>query len=256
MKYCLLIVLIIFTVTMWPPNPSRRGETAGNPQSGAGTRIYSDPDCDVYADGRVITVRDSSTGRAGLITLPPPRYSRPTPGSGDTRPRIKREGGHLRVTLDRTVYRVRLKPRPAVLAVYPDPGCGGDMIIVDKHRNLLFLYKKGRLEKVYSVSTGKKPEYTPEGKFKIINKVELPPNSGNPRLGPRWLGIGVPAEKDLRSPEPDPRAPVGIKYGLHGTDEPESIGTYASGGCIRLDNRSIVEIYDLVEVGTPVEIIR
>ncbi|NLC47295.1 MAG: L,D-transpeptidase, partial [Firmicutes bacterium] len=54
--------------------------------------------------------------------------------------------------------------------------------------------------------------------------------------------------------EPDDRAPRGEKYGIHGTDEPSSIGKHASSGCIRLRNRDVEELYDQVQIGTEVEI--
>lgn len=69
--------------------------------------------------------------------------------------------------------------------------------------------------------------------------------------GPRWLGLAVSDAKDKRAHD-DERAPIGHKYGIHGTNEPDSIGTYASGGCIRLNNNDILELYNLVPVGTKV----
>jgi L,D-transpeptidase YbiS len=39
---------------------------------------------------------------------------------------------------------------------------------------------------------------------------------------------------------------------IHGTNDEKSIGRPASHGCVRLHNRSVVELYDLVPVGTPV----
>ncbi len=64
-------------------------------------------------------------------------------------------------------------------------------------------------------------------------------NKDNP-FGPRWIGLQVPEDEN------------GSKYGIHGTNEPDSIGKYASGGCIRMDNNEVKELYDLVEVNTPV----
>lgn len=52
-------------------------------------------------------------------------------------------------------------------------------------------------------------------------------------MGTCWLGLGVPCESDNRAKE-DERAPQGLKYGIHETDEPHSIGRHALGGCIRM----------------------
>ena len=44
----------------------------------------------------------------------------------------------------------------------------------------------------------------------------------------------------------------GGEYAIHGTNRPESIGTSASYGCIRMYNQDIVDLFDRVTVGTPV----
>jgi len=41
-------------------------------------------------------------------------------------------------------------------------------------------------------------------------------------------------------------------FRIHGTNEPQSIGTAASSGCIRMLNEEVVELYDRVEIGTKV----
>lgn len=48
------------------------------------------------------------------------------------------------------------------------------------------------------------------------------------------------------------RLEMGDGYGIHGTDQPESIGKSASHGCVRLLNADIAKLYDMVPVGTPV----
>jgi lipoprotein-anchoring transpeptidase ErfK/SrfK len=44
-------------------------------------------------------------------------------------------------------------------------------------------------------------------------------------------------------------------YGIHGTNNPSSIGKAVSNGCIRTYNNNIIELYNLVPVGTPVKIV-
>ncbi|KAF1084054.1 putative L,D-transpeptidase YkuD [Sporotomaculum syntrophicum] len=148
---------------------------------------------------------------------------------------------------------IGIKPEFKVISTYPNPRTGSDKIIINKKNNTLYLYKEGELYKSYPVATGENPLFTPEGVFKIANKIENHGQELKPQLGVRWLGLAVPFEKDNRA-EKDARAPVGRKYGIHGTNEPDSIGKYASGGCIRMDNRQIAELFKLVEVNTPVEI--
>jgi hypothetical protein len=50
------------------------------------------------------------------------------------------------------------------------------------------------------------------------------------------------------------RLEMGDGYGIHGTDQPESIGRSVSHGCVRLRNEDIAKLYEMVEVGTPVYI--
>ena len=45
---------------------------------------------------------------------------------------------------------------------------------------------------------------------------------------------------------------VGGQYAIHGTNRPNSIGTFASYGCIRMFNQDVVDLYERVSVGTPV----
>ena len=122
-----------------------------------------------------------------------------------------------------------------------------DMIIINKKTNQLGFYQNGTLVKVFPVATGRQRSFTPEGQFKVINKIVNPPYykkripGGSPYnpLGPRWLGLSA----------------AGGPYGIHGNSNANSIGTYASAGCIRLHNQDILWLYEQVEVGTPVIIV-
>ncbi|HNN94257.1 MAG TPA: L,D-transpeptidase [Pseudomonadota bacterium] len=46
----------------------------------------------------------------------------------------------------------------------------------------------------------------------------------------------------------------GRNLGIHGTNEPGLIGTYSSHACIRMKNEDVEAIFDLIDVGTRVEI--
>lgn len=119
-------------------------------------------------------------------------------------------------------------------------------LVVDKSQNLLFLKRKGQIIKTYLVATGKQSR-TPEGKFEIVNKlvkptwyktgaVVLPDNPEN-ILGSRWMGFDKAG------------------YGIHGTTEPESLGSQVTLGCIRMKNEEVEELYTIVPVGTEVTIV-
>ncbi len=151
------------------------------------------------------------------------------------------------------IHVIETKPGFKHLHSFPNPGKEKDKIIINKSTNTLYLYSNGELYKTYPIATGKDPQYTPEGNFSIANKVENHRNELKEQLGICWMGLSVPYEKDNRAANDD-RAPMGKKYGIHGTNEPDSIGEYASGGCIRMSNEQAVELFALVDVGTPVEI--
>ena len=68
---------------------------------------------------------------------------------------------------------------------------------------------------------------------------------------------------DGRTVAPGPHNPVGDRwmglskagYGIHGTNEPNSIGKAASHGCIRMAKKDLEEMYELVSVGDTVELV-
>lgn len=107
------------------------------------------------------------------------------------------------------------------------------------------LVEDGRVMKTYPVAVGAAVSPSPAGEFKIAHRilhpayyapgVVIPPGEENP-LGTRWLGL---TEKD---------------YGIHGTNEPRSIGRRASHGCIHMRNGDIEELFELVRVGDLVEL--
>lgn len=125
----------------------------------------------------------------------------------------------------------------------PPPLVQGDHLLINKTLNRLYFYRGTYPPQTYRIATGKTPGLTPEGWFIIINKHKNPGGGEkvqeNP-FGSRWMGLKIPGHED------------GLKYGIHGTNEPESIGTYASGGCIRMENREVEELYQKVEKNTPV----
>ena len=112
----------------------------------------------------------------------------------------------------------------------------GDWSIhVIKSQFLLLLYLGPDLYRVYTVGIGRQ-DRTPAGTFAITSKVVhpawTPPGKhipyGHPEniLGTHWLGISP-----IGSTNPSLRG-----FGIHGTWDPDSIGTAASAGCVRMRN--------------------
>ena len=99
-------------------------------------------------------------------------------------------------------------------------------------RRLLYLRQGDTIVRTYPVGVGKIATSTPVGKYHIISKVS---NPGGP-FGAMWLGLSQ------------------LHYGIHGTNNPSSIGGAVSKGCIRMYNRDVLELSRMVAVGTPVSI--
>lgn len=121
----------------------------------------------------------------------------------------------------------------------------GQLIIINKKTNQLAFFDNGKLNSTFSVGTGRTNDLTPEGKFKIVNKIKNRPYykdnipGGDPKnpLGDRWLGLEVGST-------------YGTTYAIHGNSNENSIGKYVSAGCIRMHNDEIRWLFDQVDKGT------
>jgi len=107
-------------------------------------------------------------------------------------------------------------------------------ISIDVEKKILNLSENNQLVRTYPVAVGKPETPTPLGDWTIIQKTVNPGGA----FGVRWMRISVPWGG----------------YGIHGTDNPSSIGKAASHGCVRLFNEDVIDLYDRVDLGTPVRI--
>jgi len=114
-------------------------------------------------------------------------------------------------------------------------------IIVNKADNLLKLFVTGQPCRYWRVATGKY-HCTPEGTFRIIEKSVVSRSGDNP-LGTRWLGLNTLGRRHL------------LRVGIHGTNDPQSIGHWASLACIRMHNSDVNYLYEIVPIGTTVRIV-
>ncbi|AUM94768.1 TPA: L,D-transpeptidase [Clostridium botulinum] len=108
-------------------------------------------------------------------------------------------------------------------------------IVINTKAHTLTLFRDNNVYKTYKVAVGKPSTPTPKGTFKIINRAI---NPGGP-FGARWLGLNIPYGD----------------YGIHGTNNPSSIGKSVSNGCIRMFNNQVIELSNLVPIGTTVTIV-
>jgi lipoprotein-anchoring transpeptidase ErfK/SrfK len=103
-------------------------------------------------------------------------------------------------------------------------------ISVSKRR--LTLFKNGKFLKIYPIGVGKMLTKTPAGQFVIVNRQI---NPGGP-YGVMWLSLSKAG------------------YGIHGTNNPSSIGKAVSHGCVRMYNRDVLQLAELLPNGTKVVI--
>jgi len=126
-------------------------------------------------------------------------------------------------------------------------------VTVDRDHFQLRVYQELKPARTYSIAVGQIGLETPAGLYHIQNKqvdpswavpdsswagslagAVIPPGPDDP-LKARWLGIFSGA-------------------GIHGTEDTGSIGSAASHGCIRMTIPDVIDLYDRVEVGTPIYI--
>ena len=119
-------------------------------------------------------------------------------------------------------------------------------IIVSIPDRKLAVLEAGRVIKIFPTAVGAPKSPSPTGSFTIVQRLVdptwygkgkiVPPGKGSP-IGTRWLGLSAKG------------------YGIHGTNNPASIGHNASHGCIRLRNRDVEELFEMVSLGDAVELI-
>ena len=145
----------------------------------------------------------------------------------------------------------RMAALMAVLCLFgasqPVSAEAGEKITINLASRILTFWRNGQKVSMYPIAVGKLETQTPLGEFCVLDK-EVDPIWVDPKdekkrvesgednpLGYRWMGIGG-------------------HYGIHGTNRPDSIGEYVSNGCIRLWEENAEELYEMTDIGTPVEI--
>jgi len=137
-------------------------------------------------------------------------------------------------------------------------------LILDRRQRVLQVLDGERELRRFPVGVGMPGWETPAGSFAVLEKrVDpiwqhpangqlVPPGPGNP-LGSRWIGFhrdcngrrGFNGQEHLE-------VKGCVTAGFHGTPNRESVGRAASHGCVRLFDEHARELFELVQVGTPV----
>ncbi|HKE22787.1 MAG TPA: L,D-transpeptidase [Bryobacteraceae bacterium] len=119
-------------------------------------------------------------------------------------------------------------------------------IVVSIPDRKLALLQGDRVLRVFPTAVGAPASPSPAGSYKVVERVAdptwygkgkiVPPGKNNP-VGTRWIGLSIKG------------------YGIHGTNQPASIGHNASHGCIRMRNRDVEQLFEMVQVGDEVELV-
>jgi hypothetical protein len=125
-------------------------------------------------------------------------------------------------------------------------GAAAYRVIVNIPSMTLDLYQGNTLIKEYSVAVGKPATPTPLGEYRVFDMEK------NPVWIPEGRGYIVPS---------GPENPLGYRwieflpmYGIHGTNAPWTIGTAVSGGCVRMHEEDVEDLFGRIECQTPVDI--
>ncbi len=121
---------------------------------------------------------------------------------------------------------------------------------VSRSQRRLQVHVLGEPVKSYGMCVGR-GNNTPVGHFHIQCRAVWPPwttyegryipgGSGRNPLGARWLGTSARGRER------------GWAIGMHGTNQPSSIGKRISGGCMRMYNKNAIELFNNIPIGTPV----
>ena len=119
-------------------------------------------------------------------------------------------------------------------------------VVVDRSAHRLTLRKDGRVIFRTSAATGRPSSPTPLGEYFVTDRVSFDGGS----YGTFAFGLsGI-----------QPRLPLGWSSGdqlaIHGTSSPATIGTSASAGCLRVSEAALARLKPLLQLGTPVIVVR
>jgi lipoprotein-anchoring transpeptidase ErfK/SrfK len=119
------------------------------------------------------------------------------------------------------------------------------IVLVSLEDRRLAVLENEKVLAYFPVAVGAEVSPSPTGDFAIVSRLANPTyyhhgvvigaGRGNP-VGTRWMGLSLKG------------------YGIHGTNDPSSIGHATSHGCIRLRNRDVEKLYAMLRVGDEVQI--
>jgi lipoprotein-anchoring transpeptidase ErfK/SrfK len=159
----------------------------------------------------------------------------------------------LRTSIVLAAFMIALPSNAREIVAYKGNAVPGAIIIKTKERRLYWVQEGGMAIR-YQVAVGKASK-------QWLGEVEIDGKHVEPAWSPPdEIKRDNPALPDV-IPGGSPRNPMGARaltlsgggqYAIHGTNRPESVGTFASYGCFRMRNEDIIDLFNRVAVGTPV----
>jgi lipoprotein-anchoring transpeptidase ErfK/SrfK len=196
----------------------------------------------VVAQARVSTVRVYRTRGAAhpSFKLPNPNHD----GGALVFLVVRRVRGWVRVLLPQRPNGSAgwVRNRSVVLAL------DSYRVVVSLHSHTLRVWNGAKLIDRQKAGVGRSVLPTPRGRYYLVELLKQPDPSGP--YGPYAFGTSAFSDT-LYSFGGGPG-----EIGLHGTDDPSTLGTSVSHGCIRISNAGITRLAHLLPLGTPIRIER
>jgi L,D-transpeptidase ErfK/SrfK len=140
------------------------------------------------------------------------------------------------------------------------PGPRKGLVINLAEMRIYYFHPGGTKVSAYPIGIGKDGWDTPIGTNRIIRKrkdpIWVPPDS----IRENYESNGKDLPQQVPAGPENPLGPYALTTGfenivIHGTPWPKGVGVRSSHGCIRMKNADVTELYQMVEVNTPVRII-
>jgi L,D-transpeptidase ErfK/SrfK len=158
--------------------------------------------------------------------------------------------GHLNILSSSKA--ITQQPRStSELAIPKDNTAMQIRLLVKRNARRLYVYRGEQVLKSFPIAIGKPGWQTPLGKYQVIYMEKDPifinfktdqiikPGSKNP-LGKRLIAFKIDERFDTA---------------IHGTNQDELIGQAVSHGCIRMRNKDVIALYEMVNIGTSVTVL-
>lgn len=140
------------------------------------------------------------------------------------------------------------------------PGPREGIVINLPEKRLYYFPPDNKVVMTFPIGIGQFGWSTPRANTLVVKKIKDPVWKVPPSVNARLTNIGIYLPKAIYPGPDDPLGSYALKlaipgYLIHGTDDPPSIGTRASSGCIRMFPEDIETLFNHVAVNTQVRII-